>query len=136
MFLKTSQQFTLYSLEPKTEVIGKIAPGEETFHRNKVLGKILITDPEVKAELVNALYRGIAESDGSASACFNPRHGIRAVKGWRTIDLEICFECSQVHFWENDKGINSATIAHTNNPQKVFDQVLKSGKIPLGKRRD
>jgi hypothetical protein len=81
--------------------------------------------------VISALYRGIEEHNGGVSGCFNPRHGIRAVKGGRTVDVVICFECGYIHFWESGK---RSTVLVTGTPQKAFDRVLESGTVPLGER--
>ena len=45
-----------------------------------------------RAEIVSAIYRGILQSVGRVADCFNPRHGIRASQGERTVDRGICYE--------------------------------------------
>ncbi len=124
--LDNSDQFILYSLLPRSQegrdggrIIGR-------FQRNGVLGQTQVTDPQLKARLVNALFAGIS-SDGNAADCFNPRHGIRATYNGRTVDVEICFECGAVYFTENGKS-NRQFVSQ--EPQKVFDQALIEAKLP------
>lgn len=126
--LEQSDQFILYSLRPRGDLMGKTPQGE-WFHGNYVLGEIVISDAQTKAELTSALYRGIAESNGAA-ACFQPRHGIRAVHGRRTVDTLICFECGRVDFWENGK-YHEELIS--GSPRSVFDAALQRRHIPLSK---
>src|SRR5947209_12483411 len=55
----------------------------EKFHDWKVLGRTVIADRGTRRDVVAAVERGIADSDGSVAACFNPRHGLRATQGGR-----------------------------------------------------
>src|SRR5262249_25315899 len=50
----------------------------EDFHGYSVIGKTIVVAPLARRNLVGAVKQGIAASDGSAAACFNPRHGLRA----------------------------------------------------------
>lgn len=130
--LDNSDQFILYSLLPHPPEGDARIKGK--FHRNGILGEAQITDPEQKARLVNALYGGfpsIVSSSVDESACFNPRHGIRATHGGRTVEAEICFECAAVYLHENGKSIKQTV---SQEPQKVFDQALIGAKLPLGER--
>lgn len=132
--LLTSDSFILYSLEPQSAIGNSQTLMHSTgkFHGNTVLGKIQIADPQVKAKLVNSLYNGIENNQGFAAACFNPRHGIRAMKGWRTIDVVICFECGHIDF--HQYGRSSGLVNIDPTPQQIFDSVLKRAGVPLGKR--
>jgi hypothetical protein len=125
--MERSDQFILYSLVPDSQAKVKTVG---TFHRYGVLGQADINDQNLKAQLVKALYNGINQT-GDESGCFNPRHGIRAVRGERTVDAVICFECSRVEFYEIGSR-NPQLISY--EPQKVFDQALNGANLPLGKR--
>lgn len=130
-FLENSEQFTLYSLRDGNENVSVAPAPDKIFHRYEILGKMLVTDPKIKAQLIQSLYYGMEHRNGFAAACFNPRHGIRATKGKRTVDVVICFECSQIDFWESNQRQHTYT---SRTPQKVFDKVLKKGGVSLGRR--
>ncbi|BCM88646.1 hypothetical protein IAD21_00487 [Abditibacteriota bacterium] len=125
--LDHSDQFILYSLtwhsSPDVPTLG-------TFQRCGILGQTQITDPELRTNLVNALYGSIRYSGGEAS-CFNPRHGIHATYGGRTVDAVICFECEQVYFYENGQS-NHQLIS--SEPQGLFNDALTAAHLPLSKR--
>ena len=64
------------------------------------------------------------------AGCFQPRHGIRLVKGDKTVDLAICFECySTTIYGGEDK--KKPYFLVTRSPQPTFDAVLKEAKIKL-----
>jgi hypothetical protein len=114
--LDTGERFVLLSLDPTRPVFrGEPAtwalpvnrepppppppdPTKEYFHEYVVLGKTEIRDQKQRAELLRALYKGIADWDGRAAACFIPRHGISATLAGETVDLVICFECSGMRY--------------------------------------
>lgn len=123
--LNKATVFELYSLD--FEVRDEKAPAG--FHGFKVLGKVSITDAEVREKLLSALQDGIAKSDGMGVFCFDPRHGIRAKFEDLTAELVICFECHQIEVFTNGK----RTVFTTGDPQKIFDEVLKKAGIPLPK---
>lgn len=138
--LENSEQFTLYSLDPcSIYAIATDNPKEdhepkpnttlkEKFHRYTVLGKTRIVDSAIKARLIRALYGGIDEGGSAGIICFNPRHGIRVVRGEQTVDLLICFECQKIYAYTN----SSSGRAYTSgSPQKIFDSTLVDAKIPL-----
>ena len=129
--LETSSEFTLYSLRPDGSDDTTTPVTKEKFGSYPVYGKVSITASEIKTELLNALRRGIEENKGEVAGCFEPRHGIDVVKGWRRISLVICFECSQIYIGE---GGRSRQVLVTSTPQKVFDRVLTDAKVPLGSR--
>ena len=103
--LEKSERFILLSLDPNIVVEergAKPAKGpfqKELFHQYRVRRKVEMRTQQERDELLRAFYKGIAASDGLVAACFNPRHGVRAVLGDESVDLVNCFECFsiQVH---------------------------------------
>lgn len=98
------------------------------FHSYMVLGQTSVTDAQARTRLLTALYEGISLSDGSAAACFNPRHGIRAIMKERTVDLVICFECQSLEVYDNQ---TRTTTTLTRTPQPVFNEFLTRAGVPL-----
>ena len=107
--LARADRFELFSLEPSD-------------------GSVVVTSAE-RDELVPALVRGIAENGGWVAACFDPRHGIRASCGESSVELVVCFECSQVNFYKDGKQFGSVLV--TSSLEPVFDRVLASAAVPL-----
>ena len=131
---QSSGPFILYSIDPdrrpkdEREAASADAAGER-FRGFYVLGKAAVDDSGERAKLLGALRDGIANNDGAVAACFNPRHGIRAVKGGQTVDYLICFECRHVHVFEGDKPPRYEDTSDA--PAAVFDAQLKAHGLPL-----
>jgi hypothetical protein len=123
--LESPDQLTLYSIDPRTSK----DETRETFHRYPVLGKIEMTDPAQRKEIVEAMQAGITTSELVVMACFEPRHAIRVVKQGQTLDLVICFECRAVDL--EPRPIEPRSVPITRAPQKVLDRYLADAGIPL-----
>lgn len=93
--LRGASELEIFALDPMPLDEGSDTSG--TLHGFPILGAARITDASLRDELVGLVLRGIRESDGSVAACFDPRHGLRAVHEGRTLELLICFECLQIH---------------------------------------
>jgi len=117
--IRDAQQMELLSLNP-----GRPPEAGEKFHGWEVLGRTLLKGAADRAPILDALAKGLAETDGSMAACFNPRHGIRAVRNGVTTDLVICFECWQVQVIAG--GGRTQTVSVRNSPEKSFEALLTS----------
>jgi len=117
--LRGAQEIELLSLSP-----GRPPEAGEKFHGWAVLGRTQLKEAADRAPILDALAKGLAETDGSMAACFNPRHGIRAVRNGVTTDLVICFECWQVKVIAS--GGRSETLSVRNSPESSFEALLTS----------
>ncbi len=70
------------------------------------------------------LDEGLREADGIAK-CFNPRHAIRVVHEKKTYELLICFECSQVHLFEDGKRVGD-TLPISTSPQETYNRTIRN----------
>lgn len=91
--LRTARSMELLALDPTPLARGAAVPEGGTFHDYPILGRATLADAVQAKALGELVLRGIRESDGTAAACFNPRHGIRVSQDGRTLDLVICYEC-------------------------------------------
>jgi hypothetical protein len=69
------------------------------FRRYGVLGSVQVTDPAQRDTIVRELFRNFHTETKfrvGAPYCFVPRVGLRATDAQGTIDLVICYECSQM----------------------------------------
>jgi hypothetical protein len=104
--LREPDSFEILALDPMAReergAADKPIPPDKDFHGFEILGHAPLNDAAARSELVELVLQGIQESDGTVAACFIPRHGIRAVKEGKVLDLVICYECLQVeiHFAE------------------------------------
>lgn len=123
--LEQSDEFTLLSLNPY-EMGPNAHIGGQKFHNHRILGQTKITNPRLKAQLVDTLFRGMSENSGRG-ACFKPRQGIRARRGWRTVEVVICFECGHVYF--SDWRGRSNSVGISDSPRALFDATLRAARV-------
>ena len=118
--LEASSEITLYSLKPQAvPLTSRVA----AFRGYPIVTRVVLRGDE-KAKVLGKLYTSLAE-DAEPARCFLPRHGIRAVKGDRYVDLVICFECRQaISYVDGNKG--GAVLSESAQP--YFDEVLKRVK--------
>jgi hypothetical protein len=98
------------------------------FHGWTVLGRTTIQDATQRKAVVGALDRGVAEG-AFAARCFDPRHGVRAMRGKTVVELVICFECRQIEAFVDGKEAGSALTSPS--PKAPLDRALREAKIPL-----
>jgi hypothetical protein len=127
--LEKADKFELLSLDPEY-LKEKPADG---FHGWKVLGRTTVKDADARKTLLAAFEKGVEENKGEVARCFDPRHGIRATRGDKTVDLVICFECYQVKVFAGEGERKDFLV--TGSPQPTFDKVLTDAKVPLPKKR-
>lgn len=114
--LDSAQELTIFSLTPD--------PSDKSgsFHRYPIVGQAKVKGAD-KDLLVMALKQGIADPDGQHVMCFDPHHGLRATANGKTVDLVICFMCTQFLIFP-PKNIDAAwTIGKA--PEKLMNKFLK-----------
>jgi hypothetical protein len=127
--LEQAPELTLYSLDPSPPKDKDKGDDKDDFHGWKVLGKAALKKDDATA-VAAAVVKGVADSDGKAAFCFNPRHGVRAAAADGTVyDFVICFECLQVRVFADDKKLPGALTAAS--PQPALDKLLKDAGVPL-----
>lgn len=124
--LESAEQFQIYRLEPYGAEPPK--PGETVFHDHVILGQADVKDSATKEKITSIVNRGIRQG-GTQAKCFNPRHGIHAVRAGKTVDLVICYECSAVEVGENGQW---STLV-TGDVQSDLDAAFKAAGIPAEK---
>jgi len=123
--LEGAEQFQIYRLEPYGEAA---KPGETVFRGHVIEARAEVKDAQSKAKITDIVNRGIRRGDTQAK-CFNPRHGIHAVRAGKTVDLVICYECSAVEVGEN--GVWSTMT--TADVQSDLDAAFEAAGIPPSK---
>lgn len=125
--LEGAARVELYALRPEPAQFEPAGDGTRRFHGYEVLGDAALTDPGLATQLAQLISRGLAESDGSAALCFNPRHGVRVVREGRTLDLVICYECKQIYVYDarvtNPNGYDEWLTAQSVEPEvtRIFE---------------
>jgi len=132
---ENSDRFVLLSLDPELGGMPTKLSKQNEFHGFRILGQTTLTDPEIRDEIRRAYYDGIADTTGWRKACFSPRHGIRATSKNETLDLVICFSCSNVRIYPDaaDDGEKEYWSHIGESPRATFDRVLAEHGVPLDK---
>lgn len=122
--LEQADRLELLSLNPDP-------PEEETpkdnFHGFGVLGRTVLREEKDRQKVVAAVKKGIGDS-GFYVGCFNPRHGIRATRNGKTVDLVICFQCLNTRVYEGkvQSGVPTVRVA-----EPVLDKFLRDAGVKL-----
>ncbi|MBL8859946.1 MAG: hypothetical protein JNL28_15670 [Planctomycetes bacterium] len=108
-----------------------LTPGDaraaDQLHGYAITGRARLTDPQRCTEVADLILRAVRESDGRAAACFNPRHGIRAVYEGRTLELVICFECLSMQVFGDALGASGAqqNVLISNSGEGSINRIFK-----------
>jgi hypothetical protein len=113
--LYDADSLIVYSLNPDD-----LAAGEPRFHDYVVRSSRTVDNADVRRRIASAVIAGVAE-EGDRAACFDPRHGVKATRGGASVDLLICFECSQVRAYRSDAQTSAAT---SNAAKGLLDEAL------------
>jgi hypothetical protein len=121
--LDEADAIELISLDPRE----RPAKSEESFHGWKVLGRTDLRDAASRRAIVTSLERGIGQAD-KVAGCFEPRHGLRATKGDRSVDLAICFSCGWI---EVHSGGTTSAVRTSTSPKSAFNKILRDAGAAL-----
>ena len=121
-------ELTLYAIDGLVNEPESFVTDAKHFRGYEVLGKLEITDPESRREIMAAVLAGIGESDGTVASCFWPRHGVHVVTDGKAVDYVICYECLQAYVFSEAGNTGEAT---TNTHQAVLSDRLTAAGIKL-----
>jgi hypothetical protein len=137
-FNAKQQKYLSESLPPKVreilekaekfEILAEVRSENEsdgegmTFEPNRVVRAVEELD---KKNVLEAFYLDASRED-SPAACYQPHHGIRAVYQGKTVEVEICFDCSRFTV-KSEFGDFWGTIVRENRKSEdVFNQIVES----------
>lgn len=86
--LEKSEKFEVFAEVNKDETS---ETDSRTFNPNRF---VYITTEARKKEILEAFYLDAASED-SPAVCYEPHHSLRATYAGRTVEIEICFDCSR-----------------------------------------
>jgi hypothetical protein len=119
---------TLYSLNGEESYPPNKPWKGEKFHGFGVLGKTEVSSPSDRLDILAAVKKGIAQSNGAENKCFWPHHGFSMVQNGKKVDYVICFHCLQLQRFMDGAG---KTIPTTTSPADTLDAHLKKAGIPV-----
>jgi hypothetical protein len=125
LVLEKSDKFYLYALQPERlpEADLKTMPN---FHGYPISGQARVRPTPQRTDLLAALWGGLGKR--SECACFEPRYGVRVVRGSKTVDLVIGFTCEQMEIYD-DRGTHQITVSAST--QRAFNHILAEYDVPL-----
>lgn len=126
--LTHADRFEVYSLNP-LQVDKSRA---ELFHGWPVLGKTAVLDQAARQRLCEQLRKATEENPGMSAFCFIPRHGLRLFQGEQVVDLVICFQCSKIETYRDDKLVNR--FLTTITPEREMDAILTAAGVELAQK--
>jgi hypothetical protein len=115
--LDKADRIDLFRLNPSGLPEGN-KEGKKEFRRYEVLSELRVEAKEQRKEATAFLGKTLHWNEWRMALCFNPRHGLRAVCGKRTLDFLICFECNRAQIFEGGEQLATLPLAFTdkNNP--------------------
>jgi hypothetical protein len=123
-----SPTLEILSLDPSSRYRGTV--GTRIFHGFLLLGKARLTGEEANQARLSFYDSTVRRRHNQfRAACFNPRHGLRAVYQGRTLDLSLCFHCQNVYAYIDGKKISSGYTSREAQPD--FDALLRSHQLPI-----
>lgn len=133
---ETPDTLEIFAIEPpfnRAAKAGEVAPKPTNakLYEFPIYGSVHVSGTE-KAEVVSRVSRGLVrakEESTGAAECFDPRHAIRATHQGHTVDLLICFYCSnyEVHF----DGERRKDGVIENDARDLLNKLLKDANVPL-----
>ena len=82
-----------------------------------------LADASLKKQFLESFYYD-ASSDESRAMCFGPRHKITARYNNKTVELDICYECS--NFQGNSSNENfSGSLAYENKSSVIISEIIE-----------
>jgi len=129
--LEAPDALELFALDPFSDHAPD-RPGER-FHGFIVLGRAA-PDGIPRQQVARALWRGL-RSDEPLRECFYPRHGARAFRGAKAVELVVCVTCGHAVIHASDS--LSADVETTDAPEVALDQALMAaGAKPFPRLED
>ena len=125
LILVKSEKLYLYSLQ-KERLPTADLKALPNFHGYPIVGQTRVRETPQRADLVAAVWEGLGKREGQD--CFEPHHGLRAVRGKKTVDLLIGFPCEHMEIYD-DRGMHQITVS--SSAQGVFNHILAEYDIPL-----
>jgi hypothetical protein len=129
--LSTTDRVEVLSLDPGPHATRYNDPkAKQLFQGWPVLGSTGVTDAAARKTLAAMLVKAAADSkEFERALCFEPRHGIRVVVERRKVDWVICFRCSTIKAYVDDRQVASAATKGT--PEVILDKLLRDAGVAL-----
>jgi hypothetical protein len=128
-------ELILFSVDSKMACEKPEAQGspksQELLYECAVLGKVEITDPALRGEVIAAVNRDIRSPHSPQSKCFWPRHVLRIVKDGRAVDVVICFECHGYEVHQDGAPSVGPTPPIGESSKSLLNKILTDAGVPI-----
>ena len=114
----------------KFEVLAEVDESDENdgldFEPNRIA---YISDENTKKEILKALHSDIGRD--APIACYIPHHGLRATYNRKTIEIEICYQCTKFYA-KSPFGEFSGIIGRKNKKSEdIFNRINQNQSVRL-----
>jgi hypothetical protein len=107
-------------------------PGEEALREEyPVRGRRLLEPGEARVQVLEALYRGVAQG-GALAMCFEPHHALVARRGADELTVVICYACAQLYVYrgDGDEPVGSGSIGPEGSEDVLNAALGQAHTIP------
>src|SRR6185312_7906107 len=119
--LAGAEQMFLLRLDP----FRRPRAGRE-FHSWRVTRRIQLRSSDDRTAVAGVVESGLATSDGSSAACFDPTIGVRARRGADWLDFVCCFDCNWIRvFAEVGEQPFRALLLTARSPEGLLLSMLR-----------
>ena len=100
-----------------------VARSKESFHYHKILGTVLVTDPNKAIELGRVVAKAMDREYGMSDCREYPTYGIRIRRDTEMLDLLIDFECADAFIYPAD-GTTVRCAKISKETAAILDRLL------------
>ncbi|MBA4192443.1 MAG: hypothetical protein C0467_31125 [Planctomycetaceae bacterium] len=104
---------------------------QELLYDCAVLGKVVITDPALRRDAVASVKRDIRVGHSNQGKCLYFRHVLRVVKGGRSYDVVICFECHNYELHRDGGPHVGLTPPIGDESKPLLNKILSDAGVPI-----
>ena len=83
----------------------------------------ILSDASLKKQFLDSFYYDVSSNE-SGSMCFSPRHKITAKYNNKTVEFDICYQCSNFH-GKSSFGYLGGGLASKNKSSSVINQIIE-----------
>jgi hypothetical protein len=117
--LENAEEFEVKSIS------GWLPPIDGKLNKNLKENVKKVNDKNLMNRIIKAIFYDIATSQGGA-VCYTPRHNLYAKIGKEWVNLEICYECSNLR--GKFSGESFYTPINDTFSKEIFDKILQNAK--------
>jgi len=125
--LDSASSVVLYSLEPIMQQPGM----RDQLDGFDILGKVNLDREETKI-CVATFEKAIADSNGQAMDCFDPRHALRVFSDGHNYDFLLCYACDHLAVYRDGRDVGGVSVAGSPG---ALNHLLKKHHLPISHSR-